>query len=76
MSNSSTPEEEKEISKLNFESDEGEEQPAYPGLSFCRFVERFECFVISIVGCIHVILSTECIVVEVYKLLAMFWVIT
>jgi hypothetical protein len=28
------------------------------------------------VGCIHVILSTECIVVEVYKLLAMFWVIT
>jgi hypothetical protein len=80
MSNSSTPEKEKEeatmidpgigkeISKIKFASDQVDEQPVYHNLSFYRFVEGFGDFVISNLRPIDVILSTECIFAEVSKL--------
>jgi hypothetical protein len=84
MTNSSTPEEEKEestmidpgigkeISKMNFESDEIDEQPVSHSLSFYRFVEGFPYFLISNFGCIDVILSPEYLFAEVSELWSCF----
>jgi hypothetical protein len=84
MTNSPPPQEEKEkstmidpsigneTSKRNFESHEVDKQPVYHSLSFCRFVEGFGCFVISNLRFIDVILSTECIFAEFYKLWSCF----
>jgi hypothetical protein len=84
MSDSSTPEEEKEestlidsrlekeMSKMKSTSDEVNEQPIYQSLSCCRFIEDFDYFGISNLGYIDVILSTECIFAEVDQLWSCF----
>jgi hypothetical protein len=59
---------EKEMPKMKFGSDEVNEQPIYHSLSFCRFVEDFDYFGISVLGYIDVILSPECIFAEVDQL--------
>jgi hypothetical protein len=47
----------KEIPGMKFESDEVDGQTVSVGLSFCRFVERFDCFQTSILGCFKPSLS-------------------
>jgi hypothetical protein len=49
----------KELLWRKFESNEIEGQFVYFGLSFCRFVEKVNCFEISKLGYIDVVLSTE-----------------
>jgi hypothetical protein len=58
----------KEKSKLKFESDEVDCETVYFGLNFWGFVEEFDCFQISIIGNIDVILSTESIFPDVCSL--------
>jgi hypothetical protein len=49
----------KEKSKMKFESNEIDGQTIYLRMSLCGIVEEFNCFKISILGYIEVILSTE-----------------
>jgi hypothetical protein len=84
MSDSSTPEKEKEkstvidprfekkMSKMKSASHEVNEEPVYQSLSFRRFVEDFDYFGISNLGYIDVILSPECLFAEVDQLWSCF----
>jgi hypothetical protein len=80
MSSSATPGEDKEestmidpeigkkIFNMKFESGEVGERSVWHIPSACLFAERFDCFVISNMGCIEVILSRECLFAQVSPL--------
>jgi hypothetical protein len=59
---------EKEMLWMKFESKEVDGPTVYLNLSFCQFVEGIDFLDNSLFGCIDVIIWTECIFADVYRL--------